>query len=322
MLNYHPDEVAFILIDYKGGGMANLFGGTPHVAGVITNISESGRGEEKSSAASVNQTQRALLSLKSEIKRRQKIFSEFGVNHIDQYSKLYRAGHGSGALPHLIIISDEFAELKKEQPEFIKELVSTARVGRSLGIHLILATQKPSGVVDDEIWSNARFKLCLKVQDRQDSMEMLKRPEAADLTRIGRGYLQIGNDELFELFQSGYSGAEYQPELEPEELQLNQIELLALDGTRTHRRTRRRPVRRASPSLMPASPISRKRRRAPGSIRPESSGCRCSAARSRLSRCWTSFPTGRIPPFSAGSTIRSSRRSRFIRSASRAAAMC
>lgn len=110
-------------------------------------------------------------------------------------------------------------------------------MGRSLGIHLILATQKPSGVVDDEIWSNARFKLCLKVQDRQDSMEMLKRPEAADLTRIGRGYLQIGNDELFELFQSGYSGAEYQPELEPEELQLNQIELLALDGTRTHRRT-------------------------------------------------------------------------------------
>ncbi len=71
-------------------------------------------------------------------------------------------------------------------------------MGRSLGIHLILATQKPSGVVDDEIWSNARFKLCLKVQDRQDSMEMLKRPEAADLTRIGRGYLQIGNDELFE----------------------------------------------------------------------------------------------------------------------------
>ena len=239
MLNYHPDEVAFILIDYKGGGMANLFGGTPHVAGVITNISESGSGEEKSASASVNQTQRALLSLKSEIKRRQKIFSEFGVNHIDQYSKLYRQGTAAEPLPHLIIISDEFAELKKEQPEFIKELVSTARVGRSLGIHLILATQKPSGVVDDEIWSNARFKLCLKVQDRQDSMEMLKRPEAADLTRIGRGYLQIGNDELFELFQSGYSGAEYQPELEPEELQLNQIELLALDGTRTHRRTRR-----------------------------------------------------------------------------------
>lgn len=108
-------------------------------------------------------------------------------------------------------------------------------------MHLILATQKPSGVVDDEIWSNARFKLCLKVQDRQDSMEMLKRPEAAALTRIGRGYMQIGNDELFELFQSGYSGAEYQPELEAEELQLRAVEFIGLDGTRIRRAAQRAP---------------------------------------------------------------------------------
>lgn len=238
MLQYHPDEVAFILIDYKGGGMANLFGGTPHVAGVITNISASDGSAEKRFGADSDQTRRALLSLKSEIRRRQKLFNDFSVNHIDQYSRLYRQGLTGEPLPHLIIISDEFAELKKEQPEFIQELVSTARVGRSLGVHLILATQKPSGVVDDEIWSNARFKLCLKVQDRQDSMEMLKRPEAAALTRIGRGYLQIGNDELFELFQSGYSGAEYQPELEAEDLQLRAIELLQLDGTRIRRSTR------------------------------------------------------------------------------------
>lgn len=239
MLQYHPDEVAFILIDYKGGGMANLFGGTPHVAGVITNISTSdGSGQP---GAGSDQTQRALLSLKSEIRRRQKIFNDFAVNHIDQYSRLYRQGAAAEPLPHLIIISDEFAELKKEQPAFIKELVSTARVGRSLGVHLILATQKPSGVVDDEIWSNARFKLCLKVQDRQDSMEMLKRPEAAALTRIGRGYMQIGNDELFELFQSGYSGAEYQPELEAEELQLRAVEFIGLDGTRIRRAAQRAP---------------------------------------------------------------------------------
>ncbi|WP_051604913.1 hypothetical protein [Lachnobacterium bovis] len=67
-----------------------------------------------------------------------------------------------------------FAELKSEQPDFMAELVSTARIGRSLGIHLILATQKPSGVVDDQIWSNSRFKLCLKVADTSDSKEMLK----------------------------------------------------------------------------------------------------------------------------------------------------
>ncbi|MCD8904373.1 NACHT domain-containing protein [Staphylococcus chromogenes] len=91
----------------------------------------------------------------------------------------------------------------------MKELVSTARIGRSLGIHLILATQKPSGVVDDQIWSNSKFKLALKVQDKQDSNEILKTPDAADITLPGRAYLQVGNNEIYELFQSAYSGGTY-----------------------------------------------------------------------------------------------------------------
>src|SRR5699024_1380157 len=111
--------------------------------------------------------------------------------------------------PHLFIISDEIAELKKEQPEFMKELVSAARIGRSLGVHLILATQKPTGVVDDQIWSNSKFKLCLKVQDESDSKEVLKTPDAASITLPGRGYLQVGNNEIYELFQSAWSGAAY-----------------------------------------------------------------------------------------------------------------
>lgn len=94
----------------------------------------------------------------------------------------------------------------------MKELVSTARVGRSLGVHLILATQKPSGVVDDQIWSNSRFKLALKVADRSDSMEMLHTPDAAEITQAGRAYLQVGNNEVYELFQSAWSGADYQPD--------------------------------------------------------------------------------------------------------------
>lgn len=227
-LNYHPDEVAFILIDYKGGGMANAFLGIPHLAGTITNLG--GEGESGVESIDDNQTRRALISIRSEIKRRQTIFNKYKVNHIDAYTRLYREGKADEPLPRLIIISDEFAELKKEQPEFIKELVSTARVGRSLGIHLILATQKPSGVVDDEIWSNSRFKLCLRVQDRQDSMEMLKRPDAAFLTRTGRAYLQIGNDELFEQFQTAYSGAAYEPAEDGEEAS-EDIEMIDLDGT-------------------------------------------------------------------------------------------
>ena len=79
------------------------------------------------------------------------------------------------------------------------QLVSAARIGRSLGVHLILATQKPSGVVDDQIWSNAKFKACLKVQDKADSMDMLKRPEAAELQDTGRFYLQVGYNELFKM---------------------------------------------------------------------------------------------------------------------------
>lgn len=107
----------------------------------------------------------------------------------------------------MILIVDEFAELKAEQPEFMKELISAARIGRSLGVHLILATQKPSGQVDDQIWSNSRFKLCLKVQSQEDSNEVLKSPLAAEIKEPGRAYLQVGNNEVFELFQSAYSGA-------------------------------------------------------------------------------------------------------------------
>lgn len=199
-LSYHPYEVSFILIDYKGGGMAGSFEKLPHVAGIITNLGG-------------NQTNRALASINSEIKRRQTVFNEYKLKHIDGYIELFRAGKVSQPMPHLLIIADEFAELKKEQPEFVRELVSASRVGRSLGVHLILATQKPSGVVDEEIWGNSKFRLCLRVQDKQDSNEMIRRPDAAYITNAGRGYFQVGNDEIFEQFQSGWSGARYEPDI-------------------------------------------------------------------------------------------------------------
>lgn len=195
-VNFHPYEVAFLLIDYKGGGMANLFKDLPHLLGAITNLDGA-------------QSMRALASIKAELKKRQRLFGEHDVNHINQYQKLFKEGKANEAMPHLFLISDEFAELKAEQPDFMKELVSTARIGRSLGIHLILATQKPSGVVDDQIWSNSKFKLALKVQNEGDSNEILKTPDAAEITLPGRAYLQVGNNEIYELFQSAWSGADY-----------------------------------------------------------------------------------------------------------------
>ncbi|MCR4640691.1 MAG: type VII secretion protein EssC [Lachnospiraceae bacterium] len=195
-INYSPDDIGFFIIDYKGGGMANLFNGLPHMIGQISNLSG-------------NQVHRAMVSIKSENMRRQRIFNEHGVNNINLYTRLYKNNEAKLPVPHMFIIIDEFAELKREEPEFMKELISVAQVGRSLGVHLILATQKPAGTVDDNIWSNSKFRLCLRVQDRQDSMDMLHKPDAAYITQAGRGYMQVGNDELYELFQSGYSGAVY-----------------------------------------------------------------------------------------------------------------
>ncbi len=209
-INYHPYEVQFVLIDYKGGGLAGAFEKRdknikiPHLVGTITNLDKS-------------EMHRTLVSIKSELERRQRVFNEArdvaggGTIDIYKYQRLYREGKVSEPMAHLIIISDEFAELKQQQPEFMDELVSTARIGRSLGVHLILATQKPAGVVNDQIWSNSRFKVCLKVQSSEDSVEVLKRDDASKIKEAGRFYLQVGNDEIFELGQSAWSGEKYVP---------------------------------------------------------------------------------------------------------------
>lgn len=197
-VQYHPHDLALMLIDYKGGGMSNTFADLPHVIATITNLEEEGLIE------------RSKVSLKAELKRRQKLFVAAGnVQHIDEYYKT--AWRDKEPLPHLFIVIDEFAQLKKDQPEFMSELVSIAAIGRTLGVHLLLATQKPGGVVDDKIWSNSRYRVCLRVQDEADSREMLKIPDAAYITNPGRGYLQVGSNELFEAVQFAWSGAPYRP---------------------------------------------------------------------------------------------------------------
>ena len=209
-VNYHPDEVAFVLIDYKGGGLAGAFDNPtfgihlPHLIGTITNLD----------GATI---QRSIISIQSELLRRQKAFNEVkdinneGTMDIYTYQRMYRNGKVKNPMPHLFIISDEFAELKQQQPEFMDDLISIARIGRSLGVHLILATQKPSGVVNDQIRSNTKFRICLKVQDRNDSTDMLQRPEAAEIKETGRFYLQVGFNEYFAMGQSAWCGAEYIP---------------------------------------------------------------------------------------------------------------
>ncbi len=209
-INYSPDDVAFILIDYKGGGLAFAFENKatglilPHLAGVITNLDEA-------------EMDRTLVSIDSEIKRRQRVFNAardvLGESTMDiyKYQRYFKDGKLREPIPHLFIICDEFAELKTQQPDFMDNLISVARIGRSLGIHLILSTQKPSGIVNNQIWSNTSFRICFKVQNTEDSKEMLKRPEAASIKQIGRFYMQVGFDEYFALGQSAWCGAKYFP---------------------------------------------------------------------------------------------------------------
>lgn len=209
-VNYHPYECQFILIDYKGGGLAGAFENVtakmklPHLVGTITNLD-------------ATEIKRNLASIESELKRRQRYFNiareKSGESTIDiyKYQQMYRNHEIDEPISHLFIISDEFAELKTQQPEFMAQLISTARIGRSLGVHLILATQKPSGVVDPQIWSNTRFRVCLRVQDKGDSNEVIKCPDAALLTQTGRFYFQVGYNEIFWLGQSAWAGGKYFP---------------------------------------------------------------------------------------------------------------
>lgn len=207
-LNYHPDDLTFLLIDYKGGGLAGAFEKNniklPHLVGTITNIDTNG-------------LQRSLTSIQSELRRRQVIFNNVrnivdeGTIDIYKYQRLYHEGVVDEPIPHLLIICDEFAELKQQQHDFMDELISVSRIGRSLGVHLILATQKPAGIVDEQIRSNSKFAVCLKVQDMEDSYDVIRKADAASLKRAGQFYLQVGNDELFTLGQSAWTGAPYYP---------------------------------------------------------------------------------------------------------------
>ena len=190
-LTHHPHLVNFVLVDFKGGAAFKPFEKIPHTVGMVSDLS--GR-----------LTERALHALKSELRRREHILAEANAKKISQYQAM-RAQNPSAyqPLPNLFIIIDEFAELAKEHPTFMEGLVSVVQKGRSLGVHLILATQKPTGAVNPNIWSNLKFRICLRVASVQDSRDMLGRSEAGLLpfSVPGRAYFQVGA-EVFELLQS------------------------------------------------------------------------------------------------------------------------
>ena len=219
-LHFSPQDVSFVLIDFKGTGLILPFMDLPHLAGTISDLDTN--------------IQRNLSALESELRRRKALFDEAGVNKISDYLKLYRSGRVKEPLPYLFVVIDEYAEFKAKFPDFTTEINSLFQTGRSLGVHILLLTQNPAGVVSGASESNVRFRWCLKVASTAASKEVLGgHDDAAYITDPGRAYVRVGSDEIFEPVQSFYSGAPYQPDREEKENAELAISSVSLTGEKT-----------------------------------------------------------------------------------------
>jgi len=196
-LNFNPDVLNFVLIDYKGGSAFEPFKRLPHKVDIVTNLDQSA-------------TARVFTSIIAELDRRQRLNTYTNSKDIVHYRrKGLNLEPERPPYPHLFIIIDEFAEMISGNAEYKAQLESITRLGRALGVTLILAAQRPVGVTD-QMRANIKFRISLRVETPDDSREVLRRTDAAFLPPgiPGRGYLQIGNENI-ELIQTAYSGADY-----------------------------------------------------------------------------------------------------------------
>lgn len=181
--NVAPRHLSLVLVDYKGGSTFDACADLPHTVGVVTDLDEGLAG-------------RALTSLEAELHRRERILREHGAADL----AAYRAVPGVAALPRLVVVIDEFAAMAKELPEFLAALVGIAQRGRSLGIHLVLATQRPAGVVDDAVRANTNLRMALRLHDASDAVDVVGDRAPASFPRgiPGRAVVRLGPDEVVE----------------------------------------------------------------------------------------------------------------------------
>ncbi|CAM5449020.1 FtsK/SpoIIIE domain-containing protein [Leifsonia shinshuensis] len=178
-----PTKLNFILIDFKGGAAFAACERLPHTIGTISNLD-------------AQLADRALRALEAEMERRQRLFADAGEG-VDNLAA-YLATTPSVPLPRLLLVIDEFAMLAKDFPDVLASLVSVAAVGRTLGVHMILATQRPAGVVNDDILANTNLRVALRVQSRDDSSNVIGVPSASSIGRaqVGRAYVKLGQDDI------------------------------------------------------------------------------------------------------------------------------
>lgn len=251
-MKFSPMDLNLMLVDMKGGGFSDRLGDLPHCVGAVTDTA----GEEEGTSAAY-MLKRFLMSLNAEIKRRKLLLTSLGVDNVDAYIRALRVirkikemdqtpenqdkieklkkklnDKQKAALEkelselqplsHLVLVVDEFTELKRFSSEsndvdFIAEITTIARVGRTLGFHIILVSQNIEGAITDDIRVNSKARICLKVATKQASKEMIDSPVAAAPTMPlnGRAYLLVGTGSRFEYFQSAYTGANKNMNIEP-----------------------------------------------------------------------------------------------------------
>lgn len=185
-----PEHAVFVLFDYKGGSAFDRCADLPHVVGLVTDLEE-------------HQAQLALRQLGVELRTREQRLRSAGVTDVVEYQRLRRTDTGLPPLPRLLVVIDEFAAMQRELPDFMAALIDLAERSRSLGIHLLLATQRPTGVVSPAVRANTNLRIALRVQDETDSADVIGQPHAATIgpDAVGRGLVRLGHEQVV-AFQS------------------------------------------------------------------------------------------------------------------------
>jgi S-DNA-T family DNA segregation ATPase FtsK/SpoIIIE len=197
-----PDELVFVLVDYKGGSAFHSCVDLPHTLGMVTDLDEA-------------LSMRALESLSAELRRREHILAEVGAKDLPEYRALRGRDPDLAPLPRLLLVIDEFATMARETPAFVPGLVSIAQRGRSLGVHLILATQRPAGVVTADIKANTNLRIALRVTDPGESNDVIDTNDATHFSTAnpGRALARLAHRSTLP-FQTAYVGG---PIADPED---------------------------------------------------------------------------------------------------------
>ena len=220
--NVSPDRLTFLLVDYKGGAAFAECVDLPHTVGLVTDLSP-------------HLVRRALTSLRAELRYREELLAEHGAKDLLTMERRSDAA----APPALVIVIDEFAALASEMPEFVDGVIDVAQRGRSLGLHLIMATQRPAGVIKDNLRANTNLRVALRMADEADSADVIGVKDAAffDAETPGRGAIKSGAGRIAH-FQTGYLGGRATKEIPISRIEIRSLgfvegEAWDIPGTRT-----------------------------------------------------------------------------------------